>query len=102
MPLSRIANYEDHLDRLSDRINFDLDDAQRCCGTRWRPEDVFRIIIKPFMDAHTFDSDRADECCVHVIRPGGTAMSFCRFNTLERHRSDDPAACDVETTCEHE
>jgi len=36
------------------------------------------------MDAYTYDQDRIDECCVHVIRPGGKAVSFCQFNTLER------------------
>ena len=49
-----------------------------------RPEDFFRVVVKPFMDAYTFDEERADECCIHVIRPGGEAVSFCRFNTLLR------------------
>ncbi len=40
------------------------------------------------MDAYTYDRRRIDECCVHVIRPGGECVSFCQFNILER----DPAA----------
>jgi uncharacterized radical SAM superfamily Fe-S cluster-containing enzyme len=36
------------------------------------------------MDAYTYDEARADECCIHVIRPGGHGVSFCRFNALER------------------
>jgi hypothetical protein len=46
--------------------------------------DFFRIVIKPFMDAYSYDRDRIDECCVHVIDQGGRAVSFCQFNTLER------------------
>jgi hypothetical protein len=84
LPLTRIASYEDHLQRLADRVNFKLDDARACCGFGGRPEDFFRVTVKPFMDAYTFDEDRADECCIHVIQPGGFAVSFCRFNTLQR------------------
>ena len=73
-------------ERLSDRINFDLDDARDCCGLQWRRQDFFRIVIKPFMDAWTYDQSRVDECCIHVIRPGGEAVSFCQFNTIERGR----------------
>ena len=84
LPLTRVVRYEDHVDRLSDRVNFKLDDARACCGFGGRPEDFFRIAVKPFMDAYTYDEDRADECCIHIIQPGGRGVSFCRFNTLER------------------
>jgi uncharacterized radical SAM superfamily Fe-S cluster-containing enzyme/prolipoprotein diacylglyceryltransferase len=83
-PLTRLVRYEDHIDRLSDRIDFDLSDGRVCCGVNWRPEDFFRVVVKPFMDAHTYDRDRVDECCIHVIRPGGRAVSFCHFNALQR------------------
>lgn len=88
LPLPRVIKIEDHLDQLSDRMNFNLGDAQQYGHTGQRPEDFFRIVIKPFMDAYTFDQDRAEECCVHVIRPGGKAVSFCRFNVLERGRTN--------------
>jgi uncharacterized radical SAM superfamily Fe-S cluster-containing enzyme/prolipoprotein diacylglyceryltransferase len=84
LPLMRVTRYEDHLDRLADRVNFKLDDARACCGLGGRPDEFLRVAIKPFMDAHTYDEDRADECCIHIIRPGGRGVSFCRFNTLER------------------
>jgi uncharacterized radical SAM superfamily Fe-S cluster-containing enzyme len=84
LPLSRIVRYEDHVERLADRVNFKLDDARACCGFGGRPEDFFRIAVKPFMDAYTYDEDRADECCIHIIQPGGQGVSFCRFNTLQR------------------
>lgn len=89
IPLPRVTRIEDHMDRLSDRMNFNLDDARQCGRADARPEDFFRVVIKPFMDAHTYDQDRVDECCVHVIRPGGKAVSFCRFNVLERGRSSE-------------
>jgi uncharacterized radical SAM superfamily Fe-S cluster-containing enzyme len=84
VPLMRLFKYEKHHDRLADRLTFDLQDVKECCGREGRAEDFFRIVIKPFMDAYTFDQERAAECCVHVIRPGGKAVSFCRFNILER------------------
>jgi prolipoprotein diacylglyceryltransferase/pyruvate-formate lyase-activating enzyme len=84
VPLTRLVKYEDHWERLTDRMNFNLDDARQCCGLPGRPEDYFRVVVKPFMDAYTYQQERVDECCVHVIRPGGRAVSFCRFNILER------------------
>lgn len=39
----------------------------------------FRIFIKPFMDDWTWDQDRIDRCCTHVIRPDGQLDSFCRY-----------------------
>jgi hypothetical protein len=30
------------------------------------------------MDAWTFDQDRIDRCCTHVIREDGSLDSFCR------------------------
>ncbi len=98
LPLTRIANYEDHLDRLSDRVDFHWADARECCGRRWRAEDLFRVVIKPFMDAYTYDRDRVEECCVHIIRPGGAAVSFCQFNILERRRAGSETACALEAT----
>ena len=95
VPLTRIIKYEDHIERLSDRISFNLDDARAHGGTGRRADEFFRIIIKPFMDAYTYDRDRIEECCIHVIRPGGKAVSFCQFNILQRGRAQvaDKAAC---------
>jgi uncharacterized radical SAM superfamily Fe-S cluster-containing enzyme len=84
VPLMRLFRYEKQVDRLADRLTFDLADIKECCGREGRAEDFFRIVIKPFMDAYTYDQARAAECCVHIIRPGGTAASFCRYNILER------------------
>lgn len=42
-------------------------------------KDTFRLFIKPFMDSWTWDEDRIDRCCTHVIRPAGKLDSFCRY-----------------------
>jgi uncharacterized radical SAM superfamily Fe-S cluster-containing enzyme/prolipoprotein diacylglyceryltransferase len=92
VPLTRLVNYEDHLDRLSDRINFNLEDVRAYGGAGRRPDEFFRLVIKPFMDAYTYDRDRIDECCIHIIRPGGQAVSFCQFNIVERQPASHQAA----------
>ena len=38
-----------------------------------------QLFIKPLMDAWTWDEDRIDRCCTHVIRPDGKLDSFCRY-----------------------
>jgi hypothetical protein len=44
----------------------------------------FLIGIKPFMDAHTYDQDRVDRCCVHIVDRQGIPVSLCEYNTLRR------------------
>lgn len=79
---------------LKDRVNFDLDDLKRCgCETEALGgvlhelevggRDVFRLFIKPFMDAWTWDQDRIDRCCVHVVKENGELDSFCRHYAMQ-------------------
>ncbi len=49
---------------------------------------LFAIGIKPFMDAYTYDQDRIDKCCVHVIARDGSPVSFCEYNAINRPRGD--------------
>jgi len=75
---------------LHDKMNYSLEDLTRC-GCENEPlagmlhafemeeSDTFRLLIKPFMDAWTWDQDRIDRCCTHVIRPDGQLDSFCRY-----------------------
>ena len=75
---------------LQDRLRYQLDDL-RNCGCESQPLGVilkqfeldeshtFRLFIKPFMDAQSWDDDRIDRCCTHVIRPDGKLDSFCRY-----------------------
>jgi uncharacterized radical SAM superfamily Fe-S cluster-containing enzyme len=75
---------------LRDKVRYSLDDLAQC-GCESQPlgrllhdfelneRSTFRLFIKPFMDATTWDEDRIDRCCTHVIRPDGTLDSFCRY-----------------------
>jgi len=47
---------------------------------------VLTISIKPFMDAWTYDQDRIDQCCVHILDKDGNPVSFCEFNAINRPR----------------
>jgi len=75
---------------LEQRVNYNLDDLARCgCDSEplgellrrfeLAPSATFRLFVKPFMDATTWDEDRIDRCCTHVIRPDGALDSFCRY-----------------------
>ncbi len=77
-------------DFLRDKVNYELADLQTCgCENtelgellhqfEMTEKDTFRLFIKPFMDAWTWDQDRIDRCCTHVIRPDGKLDSFCRY-----------------------
>jgi uncharacterized radical SAM superfamily Fe-S cluster-containing enzyme len=75
---------------LRDKVVYRLDDLMNC-GCESEPlgrllkqfeldeSNTFRLFIKPFMDAWTWDEDRIDRCCTHVIRPDGRLDSFCRY-----------------------
>ena len=45
---------------------------------------VMRIVVKPFMDAHTYDRKRIDQCCTKILDEQGEAVSFCEYNILRR------------------
>ena len=88
--VSRLVDLSTMQGFLRDRLNFNVDDLARCgCETEplgrllkkleIGPDQPFRIFIKPFMDASTYDQDRIDRCCTHVIRPDGTLDSFCHY-----------------------
>ena len=75
---------------LQDKVHYTLADLARCgcehepLGELLRQLEVkssmtFRLMVKPFMDAWTWDQDRIDRCCTHVIRPDGKLDSFCRY-----------------------
>jgi hypothetical protein len=75
---------------LGDKVRYKLEDLMRCgCESEPLAEllkrfeldetHTFRLFIKPFMDAWTWDEDRIDRCCTHVIRPDGKLDSFCRY-----------------------
>jgi hypothetical protein len=51
---------------------------------------LLTISIKPFMDAWTYDQDRIDQCCVHILDKQGNPVSFCEFNAINRPQMADP------------
>lgn len=80
---------------LQDKVTYNLEDLSQC-GCESEPlgellkkfeldaRATFRLFIKPFMDAGTWDEDRIDRCCTHVIRPDGVLDSFCRYYATAR------------------
>ena len=89
-PISDFVDFRQVQGFLQDRIRYDVNDLARC-GCESEPlgdllkqfeldeRHTFRLFIKPFMDATTWDEDRIDRCCTHVIRPDGRLDSFCRY-----------------------
>jgi uncharacterized radical SAM superfamily Fe-S cluster-containing enzyme len=84
---TRLVDYAQVESQLADRIVFTPDNTGGCCGTDVPSADFFRVVVKPFMDAYTYDQDRVDECCVHIIDKEGEGVSFCEYNV--RRRSDE-------------
>jgi uncharacterized radical SAM superfamily Fe-S cluster-containing enzyme len=75
---------------LKDKVHYDLNTLAQCgCdsselaalleGLALTEQDAFFISVKPFMDARTWDKDRTDRCCTHVITRSGEMESFCRY-----------------------
>ena len=89
-PVSDFLDFTKLQGFLHDKIHYTLADLARCgcdnteLGDLLRTleateSNAFRIMVKPFMDAWTWDQDRIDRCCTHVIRPDGQLDSFCRY-----------------------
>jgi uncharacterized radical SAM superfamily Fe-S cluster-containing enzyme len=77
---------DDEVDGLIDA----LIEAQSAGGNFW--DQLLTISIKPFMDAWTYDQDRIDQCCVHILDPDGNPVSFCEFNAIRRPGLSAPRA----------
>ena len=93
IPASKLVDFSVLQGFLRDKMSFDMADLERCgceaepLGGVLRaleigPDHVFRIFLKPFMDAWTYDQDRIDRCCVHVVKEDGALDSFCRHYAL--------------------
>jgi uncharacterized radical SAM superfamily Fe-S cluster-containing enzyme len=88
--ISDFVNFASVQGFLRDKVRYQPDDLVRC-GCESEPlgellkqfevdeSHTFRLFIKPFMDAWTWDEHRIDRCCTHVIRPDGKLDSFCRY-----------------------
>ena len=88
--VSEFVDFKNVQGFLSTKVRYKLEDLMKC-GCESEPlgdllkrfeldeSHTFRLFIKPFMDAATWDEDRIDRCCTHVIRPDGKLDSFCRY-----------------------
>ncbi|HAM72588.1 MAG TPA: radical SAM protein [Verrucomicrobiales bacterium] len=88
--VSDFINFSNLQGFLHDRLQYRIEDLARC-GCDQEPLGAlikqfeltagmtFRIMVKPFMDDWSWDQDRIDRCCTHVIRPDGALDSFCRY-----------------------
>jgi 7,8-dihydro-6-hydroxymethylpterin dimethyltransferase len=47
-------------------------------------ENIFRIIIMQFIDAHSFDVRSVKKTCVHIIHPDGRLIPFDTYNLFYR------------------
>ena len=88
--VSDFIDFTEVQDFLRDKVAYRLEDLMHC-GCESEPlgrllkefeldeSNTFRLFIKPFMDAWTWEEDRIDRCCTHVIRPDVRLDSFCRY-----------------------
>ena len=83
MSSSAVANMDEAgVDRLLELVASLPSDLGKHASEDWNS--LFAIGIKPFMDAHTYDQDRIDKCCVHIISAEGKPVSFCEYNAINR------------------
>ncbi|HEX4427494.1 MAG TPA: radical SAM protein [Terriglobales bacterium] len=47
-------------------------------------QNIFRIIIMQFIDAHSFDVRSVKKTCVHIVHPDGRLIPFDTFNLFYR------------------
>jgi len=47
-------------------------------------ENIFRIIIMQFIDAHSFDLRSVKKTCVHIVHPDGRLIPFDTYNLFYR------------------
>ena len=50
-------------------------------------ENVFRVLINHFIDAHSFETRSIKKTCVHIAQPDGRMIPFDTFNLFYREES---------------
>ena len=60
------------------------DFMERALAEKLTGEDVFRVTLTSFLDAHTFDTRQVMKCCLAHVLPSGHVVPFCTYNTLYR------------------
>ena len=51
-------------------------------------DNIFRIIIMQFLDAHNFDVRSVKKTCVHIVHPDGRIIPFDTFNMFYRDEKE--------------
>ncbi|MFW9892571.1 MAG: radical SAM protein [Candidatus Thorarchaeota archaeon] len=44
------------------------------------------VSVHAFMDRQTYQLERAQKCCIHIIQPDGKMIPFCNYNMFRRHQ----------------
>jgi uncharacterized radical SAM superfamily Fe-S cluster-containing enzyme len=44
------------------------------------------VSVHSFMDRQTYQLERAQKCCIHVIQPDGKMVPFCNYNMFHRQK----------------
>ena len=44
------------------------------------------VSVHAFMDRQTYQIERAQKCCIHIIQPDGKMIPFCNYNMFRRHQ----------------
>ena len=55
-------------------------------------DNIFRIIIMQFLDAHNFDVRSVKKTCVHIVHPDGRIIPFDTFNMFYRDQKEQKLA----------
>src|SRR5579864_681082 len=54
-------------------------------------ENIFRVIIMQFIDAHSFDVRSVKKTCVHIVHPDGRLIPFDTYNLFYRDTLEQAA-----------
>lgn len=60
------------------------DFMEQALAEKMTGQDVFRVTLTSFLDAHTFDTRQVMKCCLAHVLPSGHIIPFCAYNTLYR------------------
>ncbi|MGV2787324.1 radical SAM protein, partial [Clostridium perfringens] len=52
-------------------------------------DNVFRVIIMQFLDAHNFDVRSVKKSCVHIMHPDGRMIPFDTYNMFYRDDKEE-------------
>jgi len=115
IPMTSIVNVDDYIDYAKDRTlvsKATLMDAAfeslfstsaipgternvasfcEACGMtvpEFLGKQVKTISVHAFMDVNTYQLERAQKCCIHLIQPDGKMIPFCNYNMFHRNNME--------------